>query len=215
MIRWVIFDAMGVIFRDGDDTNDLLVPFVRERNPDVSRETIDEVYRRASLGEITSRRLWEELGLGRDYPDVEDTYLCLLKLDPAFKSTASALAGDFRLGLLSNDVSEWSARLRSVNGLAFDAIAISGDLGCRKPSPEIYREFLEIAGATAAECVFVDDRPGNLAAAREAGFATVLFERQPATGDFVPDGRVTGFAQLEAAIEALAGRWNGAASVPS
>ena len=32
--KWILFDAMGVIFKVGDDTNDLLVPYVQKINPD-------------------------------------------------------------------------------------------------------------------------------------------------------------------------------------
>jgi len=43
MDRWIIFDAMGVIFEVGDDTNELLVPFVQERNREITREAIKAV----------------------------------------------------------------------------------------------------------------------------------------------------------------------------
>ncbi len=59
--KWIIFDAMGVIFTVGDDTNELLVPFVMERNKDLTREYINEVYRSASLGEISSNELYNLL----------------------------------------------------------------------------------------------------------------------------------------------------------
>jgi HAD superfamily hydrolase (TIGR01509 family) len=207
MIRWVVFDAMGVVFTVGDDTNELLVPFVAERNPAVTPGTINEAYLRASLGEISSRRFWDAVGLGRDYPDVEREYLdTRLSVDPDFASVACRLAGRFHLGLLSNDLAEWSAHLRRTRSLSFDAVTISGDVGCRKPSPEIYRRFLASSGADAVECVFVDDRLKNLAAAHDVGFATILFERNPESGDFVPDGRVAGFAELEGVLGRLVGR---------
>ena len=43
MKKWVVFDAMGVIFEVGDDTNDLLVPFVQEHHR-ISKERINELY---------------------------------------------------------------------------------------------------------------------------------------------------------------------------
>jgi HAD superfamily hydrolase (TIGR01509 family) len=204
MIRWIVFDAMGVVFTVGDDTNDLLVPFIQERDAAVTRATINEVYLRASLGEISSRRFWNAVGLGRDYPDVEREYLdTRLSVDPDFEPVARRLAPRFRLGLLSNDLAEWSAYLRRTRSLSFDAVTISGDAGCRKPSPEIYGRFLAASGAAPAECVFVDDRLKNLAPAHDLGFATILFERNPESGDFAPDGRVAGFTELEAELERL------------
>ena len=45
---------MGVIFEVGDDTNDLLVPYIQKRNNMIPREKINEMYTKASLGEILS-----------------------------------------------------------------------------------------------------------------------------------------------------------------
>jgi putative hydrolase of the HAD superfamily len=205
MTSWVVFDAMGVVFTVCDDTNDLLVPFIRERNPGISREEINEIYIRASLGQIASRRLWEEVGLGGQYPEIETTYLdTWLTLDPEFVPVARALSERFSLGLLSNDLSEWSAYLRDRFSLGFlDAVIISGDAGCRKPSPEIYERFLTGAGAPAEECVFIDDKLKNLAAAAALGMKTIRFARQPDESDFEPDATIGSFGRLEEAIDRL------------
>ena len=55
MIKYIIFDAMGVIFTVGDDTNDLLVPYILERNPQESREHINDVYIKASIGQTLEK----------------------------------------------------------------------------------------------------------------------------------------------------------------
>jgi FMN phosphatase YigB (HAD superfamily) len=44
----------------------------------------------------------------------------------------------------------------------------------RKPDPAIYALAAERIGVPAAECVFVDDLPGNLKPARAMGMATVV-----------------------------------------
>ena len=61
----------------------------------------------------------------------------------------------------------------------FDAVAISGEVGLRKPDPEIFHLIIEELGVPAALCVFVDDHPGHLKTARELGMRTVL-HRTPA-----------------------------------
>jgi HAD superfamily hydrolase (TIGR01509 family) len=205
--KWVVFDVMGVVFTVGDDTNDLLVPFVWERNPGISREAINEIYIRASLGQITARQLWDQVGLGAEYPEVETTYLGRLSLDPDFLPTVRRLSERFSIGLLSNDLSEWSAAMRARHAMDFlDVVTISGDVGCRKPGPEIYRRFLADSGARASECLFVDDRCKNLAAARAQGFKTIRFARQPEDSEFVPDATIGGFGELEGAIGGLQAR---------
>jgi putative hydrolase of the HAD superfamily len=55
----------------------------------------------------------------------------------------------------------------------FDGVVISGEIGIRKPSPEIYALGAQSIGLAPEACVFVDDLPFNLAPAAELGMATV------------------------------------------
>ena len=205
MINWVIFDAMGVVFTVGDDTNDLLVPFVQERNGSASRDVINKTYLRASLGEITSRQFWHEIGLGAYYPAIETEYLdTMLIIDNEFLPVARRMTGRYSLGLLSNDVSEWSGYLSTRFSLDFfDTVVISGNIHYRKPDLGIYELFLQEAKASAQECVFIDDRYKNLAPARELGLKTIHFAREPANGNFIPDATISSFAALESTLERI------------
>lgn len=63
----------------------------------------------------------------------------------------------------------------------FDTVVISGRVGMRKPSPEIYLHAVRALGLHPADCVFVDDLSRNLAAAAELGMATVLHRDAAAT----------------------------------
>jgi HAD superfamily hydrolase (TIGR01509 family) len=202
MTKWIIFDAMGVLFVVGDDANELLVPFVQERNPAVSREQVIASYRRASLGAIDAAQFWREVGLGQLYPEVEENYLSSqLTLDRAVASVAESLASRYRIGLLSNDVSVWSMYLRRKHRLHFfNAAIISGDVHLRKPDPRIYQSFLQTAGTTGAECVFVDDRAKNLIPARSLGMKTILFAGTQDAA-FAPDAFAERAELLSSAIE--------------
>ena len=53
-------------------------------------------------------------------------------------------------------------------------MVISGEVGLRKPDPDIFKLTVDKLGLEAAACVFVDDHPGHLKAAQEAGMTTVL-----------------------------------------
>lgn len=57
----------------------------------------------------------------------------------------------------------------------FDVISISGDLKMQKPDPHIFQLTMEQLGCEAAECIYVDDRRKNLAAAKSLGMCTVMF----------------------------------------
>lgn len=173
---------MGVVYIIGDDTNDLLVPYVQERNPECSREKINEVYMDASLGKITSEQFWEKMNISSMTPSelCEDYLESCLAIDPDFIQVARKLKEKYYIGMLSNDVSEWSRFLRNKFGLEeiFDAFIISGDVKTRKPGTEIYQLALDQIGAKAEECVFVDDRKKNLLPAKELGMQIIRFARE-------------------------------------
>ena len=83
-----------------------------------------------------------------------------------------AHAAGIRTGLLSNswgndyDRSDWHEM--------FDAVVISGEVGMRKPEPEIFELALDRIGLRAGECVFVDDMAYNITAAQRAGLAGIV-----------------------------------------
>ncbi|GGM74046.1 hypothetical protein GCM10012275_50950 [Longimycelium tulufanense] len=58
----------------------------------------------------------------------------------------------------------------------FDLVAISSEIGLRKPDPQSYQYVLDQLGVRAARCVFVDDLPPNVTAATALGMAGVLHE---------------------------------------
>lgn len=77
-----------------------------------------------------------------------------------------------RTGLISNS---WGPATydRALLAELFDGVVISGDVGVRKPTPEIYQMGARAIDLLPADCVFVDDLPFNLKPARELGMATV------------------------------------------
>ncbi|WP_427884889.1 HAD family hydrolase [Kribbella sp. GL6] len=56
----------------------------------------------------------------------------------------------------------------------FDDVVISGEVGLRKPEPEIFRLAAGRLGLAPAECVFVDDLQLNVDGARAVGMTAIL-----------------------------------------
>lgn len=83
-----------------------------------------------------------------------------------------ARAAGIPTGLISNS---WGTSRydRALLSELFDGVVISGEVGIRKPTPEIYALGAEAVCLAPAECVFVDDLGSNLAPARDLGMATV------------------------------------------
>jgi HAD superfamily hydrolase (TIGR01509 family) len=75
-------------------------------------------------------------------------------------------------GLVSNS---WgpSGYPRELIAELFDGVVISGEVGVRKPRPEIYRLGADAIGVPPGQCVFVDDLRGNLRPAEELGMTVI------------------------------------------
>lgn len=183
MIKNVIFDVMGVVFVVGDDTNDLLVPFVQRLNENISKEWVNSNYMDASLGKITSMEFWRRMGIdGSEAGSIEKKYLDEnLKIDPNIIDFMKELKErGYRLGLLSNDVSEWGQYLREKFELNYliDFCVISGDVKTRKPCKNIYQCLIIDYNLNPKESLFIDDRIKNLIPADKLGFKTILFNKE-------------------------------------
>jgi 2-haloacid dehalogenase len=57
----------------------------------------------------------------------------------------------------------------------FEDIIVSGQEGVGKPDPEIFEILQERIGHSLGDCIFIDDSPPNIEAAREAGLDAILF----------------------------------------
>jgi HAD superfamily hydrolase (TIGR01549 family) len=172
-----VLDAKGVLYRNGYDVEELLVPYARQRGSITATERIREAYLQASVGAITSAQLWNQL----DIPvDGSDRDYCMRHALAAGLRDFLAAPRTVGLACLSNDVSEWSTLLRRRFGIedAFEAWLVSGDVGLRKPDPRIYELLARRLGADGSEIIFVDDRLQNLDAAVKRGWTTVSFGAQ-------------------------------------
>ena len=92
----------------------------------------------------------------------------------------SIRAAGFRTGLISNS---WGTRRydRELLGRLFDGVVLSGEVGIRKPAPEIYLMGARSIGLEPPACVFVDDLPFNLPPAAELEMGTIHHTNAPET----------------------------------
>ena len=92
--------------------------------------------------------------------------------EPMLDAVRRAHQAGVRTGLVSNS---WGTRRypRPLLSELFDGVVISGEVGIRKPAPEIYALGAERLGLDTGACVFVDDLEFNLRPAEELGMATV------------------------------------------
>jgi len=120
----------------------------------------------ARLEEVSGKRIDPEGLLGR--------LLSGLRLEAEMIDLLRrAKAKGYKTALLSNSWGTTSYPMDLLNEVC-DVIVISGEVGMRKPDPEIFTFTLDQLGVEAGRAVFVDDHPGHLKTAVEIGMTTVL-----------------------------------------
>lgn len=138
----------------------------------------------------------------------------LVRTPAHHRAVLDRLHARVRLGLCSN----WSwtpAALAILEGAGLrerlDALAISHDVGVRKPRPEIFAAALDALGVSAEEAIHVgDDLAADVAGAAAAGLRTVWITRRVADPEAArartpaarPDWVVRDLAEVEAILSA-------------
>ncbi|MGI5232922.1 HAD family hydrolase [Actinoallomurus sp. CA-142502] len=92
-------------------------------------------------------------------------------VEEMYEALRRARAAGVRTCLLSNS---WGNTYpRESFGELFDQVVISGEVGLRKPDPEIFHHALDLLGLPAPECAFIDDIEHNIRAAESLGIVGV------------------------------------------
>ena len=147
-------------------------PFAKVETGEITEEQFDEAV--ASLLSDACGKAIAPLGL-------KQRMFALVKPDDAMWNAVGAARGaGVRTGLLSNS---WGGRDYPLDELRqiFDTLVISGEVGMRKPQPEIYLLAAERAGARPEDCVFVDDFSVNVEAAEAVGMKSIVHKDAPTT----------------------------------
>lgn len=172
----------GVVMRDPTGG---LAPYMEKLLP---KNIYDELYVHwiaAANGEFGSHEFFRRIGFA-DIPEAERAYLDTIEIDESFVPAAEKLRKQGKkLGLLSNDLGEWSAWLRRKYDLdrLFDAVAVSGDEGVSKPDARIFRIIAERLEVLPEQCAYIDDRVRFLDAAAKFGMKTLLFDPSGASAE--------------------------------
>lgn len=196
-LRLVAIGGWGVLFQPADPAGELLIPFVREAGSSAGTEDIREAHRLATLGRLTPGQLWEACGLSGEPAWHHGPYTGRMTVAAgAADLIRSLLQRDIGVACVTNDISEWSWRLRAWTG--FEAVSpwvVSSDIGLRKPDPGVFEMLRRASEVPFANCLLIDSDRRTLDAARSLGMSTALFGApvtdqpsigagHPAVGDF-------------------------------
>jgi len=182
----LVFDVGGVIV---PHDNDVLYRRLAERCAPGALASVvadmahDPRYERGALPIAhLHQRLVREAGYGEAWEVFVADWCSHLGVDEAMLDYVERLAAMRRVLLFSNTNREhWDHLLRLTAGRlgGFEAY-LSHELGEAKPSPASFRLVAARAGIDPGRSLFIDDKPGNVAAAREAGFHGEVFTGQAA-----------------------------------
>lgn len=181
-IKYIFIDMYGVII---EESKGYFIPYTYQHFAEPDYERITKVFRedklfgKAQARELSSHEFLAALGYHDPEAAMKDYLENYLTLDAGFRAFAEKAGQKYKLVLLSNDVSEWSEYLTEYHGINryFHDKIVSGDVGIKKPDPEIFALAVSRLGCLPEECLFIDNSVNNLNAAAELGIKTVLFNR--------------------------------------
>ena len=170
MIKAIIFDYFGVITSDnfwqniGDDVNEA----------GNFHQLVDEV----NSGALSWQAYIEDMA--RELHKTPQAVLALYKqerINLDVLDYIKQLHGQFKTALLTNASYEFLKPVIKSMKLdrLFDAIVISSRLGIIKPNPDILDYTLNQLKIDRSEAIFIDDSSFNIAAARQLGIKSILY----------------------------------------
>lgn len=128
------------------------------------------------VAELRAVTGWDAARTDEFMDDFWDTYIG--DPNPELAAYFVGLRPRYRSAFLSNSFVGAREREHAARGFGdmADLIVYSHEVGVAKPDPRIYAIICERLSVQPAEMVFLDDAPGNIAAARDFGIHGVLFQ---------------------------------------
>lgn len=158
------------------------------------RETLETFIGRGDAAEELARMYWER-------------FCSICHFEPGAPGLLDALAGRYKLGLITNGYADSQRWRLSACGIAgrFQAVVISDEVGLRKPDPRIFAIALRTLGVRPEEALYVGDSlSDDYAGARNAGVPFCYYnpKRLPLAPDVRPDAVIERLDELLAVIPA-------------
>ncbi|MCH7736916.1 MAG: HAD family phosphatase [Chloroflexi bacterium] len=184
MAKIIIFDLGGVLVNlDWDKVCAALTRLSDQSYDAVMKEVRNgPVVESSMLGHLTPQEFHRSL-CAKIHSDIAfdlfvDIWNGLLSADEDMASFVEELGADHRLVLASNtDATHFAFARENFSVMqAFDQFFLSFEMGLLKPDPAYFHHVLYGLWASPANCIFIDDRPDNVRAARNLGINGLVFE---------------------------------------
>ena len=184
MAKTIIFDLGGVLVHlDWAKVCASLTRLSDQSYDAVMKEVQNGPIVEASmLGRLTPqefhRSLCAKISIDLPFDGFIDIWNGLLSADEDMASFVEGLGADHHLVLASNTDATHFAYSREHFSVmqAFNQFFLSYEMGLLKPDPAYFHHVLYGLWASPANCIFIDDRPDNVRAARNVGINGLVFE---------------------------------------
>ena len=172
MIRALIFDCFGVLYRDN-------LSMLYEVVPNEKKQELHDIIHATDHGFISRAEYFEKIAelAGKEASDIREIENSQFSRNEPLIARAKELKSDFKIGLLSNIGDETMDRLfpEPERSELFDVFVLSSEIGLIKPAIELFNVTAERIGFEPEECLMIDDIPVNVDGARTAGMQAMLF----------------------------------------
>jgi putative hydrolase of the HAD superfamily len=184
MIKTIVFDFGNVIgFFDHRLTTERLAVHTDMPADDLHRHlfggSLEEAYESGRLStEAFLLQVRQTCRLRCPTDFIRTAYADIFRPNAEVCALLPELKRRYRLLLLSNtnDLHARHYRRQFADVLQdFEALVLSHEVGHRKPRPEVFEHCRRLAGCAAAECLFIDDLPANVAGARACGWHGIVY----------------------------------------
>ncbi|MCA9324651.1 HAD family phosphatase [Candidatus Saccharibacteria bacterium] len=172
MIKALIFDYFDVFRADGynrwlkDHGYERTGPFL-------------EASERHDRGEFSDQEFFQAIAeaSGETAAQVEREMEADIELNTELVQYVEELGTSYKIALLSNSSSDYLRNELAMHELEkhFHEIVISSEVKLIKPEPEIFKHIMKKLSVNPQECIFIDDNPRNVAAARTLGIHGIVF----------------------------------------
>ena len=172
MIRAVIFDCFGVLYRDN-------LSLLYDAVPTDKHQALQDIIHATDHGYLTRDEYYSQVSelAGKTPEDIKAIELRQHSRDEDMIQFTQTLKPEYKIGLLSNIDHDTMQRMfpEPMRSQLFDTFVISGDEGITKPAAEIFHIAAEKLGLRPEECVMIDDLEKNVTGAQMAGMQAIQF----------------------------------------
>lgn len=144
---------------------------------------LDHSFERGHIDPIDFRtRVRQPFGLNASDDEFDRAFSDIFEPNPLTHQVLSQISIQPerpKLWLLSNTTPLHIAHIRKYHPewlRWFDHLALSYELGCRKPEPVLYDQLCKDAGGDPSQMLLIDDLPANCEGARACGWNAVLYQ---------------------------------------